>query len=225
VFGKECAQVALDEMDERVDRRVVEAWNLFSPKWWKSRPSSQRELMLRLLNKYSATYDIELAGGEVMHVKAKVSLSTAEAQFVTFRKLMKAKPASVSAYHAAISIIHHEGTTLSEWRKLASIHQVLPYVSVDAERVFSVLRGVKTDLRNQLGEEGQHAHLNLAVRGMHEKKPVGAWDYDALVQIYLDAKPRRITKPRSIIKCIRKKEGDQEEKASLEEGARCCGVL
>ena len=82
-----------------------------------------------------------------------------------------------------------------------SCHQLLPFVSVDGEKVFAVLRAVKTVLRSSLLEGPKSEHLNIAVRGMYAAKPVNSWNYDAVMKHYFGAKTRRVVKPRIIVRC------------------------
>jgi hypothetical protein len=66
---------------------------------------------------------------------------------------------------------------MSEFAKLAAIHQVLLFVSVDGEKSFATLRAVKTKVRNSLGEGDKWENLNIVVRGMSAGKEIGDWNY------------------------------------------------
>ena len=80
-----------------------------------------------------------------------------------FQQYMRRQQGDNAAVVAA-ALIADNLSGLSEWAKLAYVHQVLPFVSVDAERSFSTLQFVQEQLRNQLGE-GASTLLDMAVRG------------------------------------------------------------
>ena len=84
---------------------------------------------------------------------------------------------------------------MSEWAKLAAIQQLLPFVSVDGKKVFAVLRALETVVRNQLGEGVESEHLNIAVPGMYDGKPVKSWNYEAAMKQYFGAMEHHGVKP------------------------------
>ena len=143
--------------------------------------AEQHTLLKSLFDTYGSRYDVQCTGEDgskhTHSVPTKIDCALAELQLHTFRRYMNTLQITETALEAAADIIIQPGDSMSEFAKLAAIHQVLPFVSVDGEKSFATLRAVKTKVRNSLGEGDKWENLNIVVRGMSAGKEIGDWNY------------------------------------------------